>query len=77
MSCSITTGRPSLGAGGPDLDRDDSRDRYRMGALYAYVAPLITAGRAACRPSDRHGRPEAGVAALEDLEMVALLERSR
>ena len=33
-----------VGAGGPDLDRDDLWDRYRMGALYAYVAPLITAG---------------------------------
>ena len=27
-----------------DLDRDDLWDRYRQGALYAYVAALITAG---------------------------------
>jgi hypothetical protein len=31
-------------AGGPDLDRDELWDRYRQGALYAYVAALITAG---------------------------------
>src|SRR6202012_1788555 len=31
-------------AGGPELDREDLWLRYRQGALYAYVAPLITAG---------------------------------
>ena len=36
--------RALAGVGGPELDRDDLWDRYRQGALYAYVAPLITAG---------------------------------
>ncbi len=31
-------------SGGPCLDRDELWDRYRQGALYAYVAALITAG---------------------------------
>jgi len=31
-------------AGGPELDPDDLWLRYRQGSLYAYVAPLITAG---------------------------------
>jgi len=31
-------------SGGPELDADELWLRYRQGALYAYVAPLITAG---------------------------------
>ncbi len=36
--------RALAAAGGPDLDRDELWERYRQGALYAYVAALITAG---------------------------------
>ncbi|MDT5330760.1 MAG: hypothetical protein QOF31_2057, partial [Mycobacterium sp.] len=36
--------RALASAGGPDLDGDELWDRYRQGALYAYVAALITAG---------------------------------
>ena len=64
-------------AGGPELDRDELWDRYRMGALYPYVAALITAGMGGMQAENialqglRHG-----VAALEDLDTVALLEKS-
>ena len=34
--------RALAGAGGPELDRDELWDRYRQGALYPYVATLIT-----------------------------------
>ncbi len=65
------------GAGGPDLDRDDLWDRYRMGALYAYVAPLITAGMGGMQAEGiaMEGLKR-GVAGLEDLDTVALLEKS-
>ena len=64
-------------AGGPDLDRDELWDRYRMGALYAYVAPLITAGMGGMQAEGiaMEGLKR-GVAALEDLDTVALLEKS-
>ncbi len=64
-------------AGGPDLDREDLWLRYRQGALYAYVAPLITAGMGGMQVEDiameglRHG-----AAALDDLETVAALKGS-
>ena len=65
------------GAGGPDLDRDDLWDRYRKGALYAYVAALITAGMGGMQAEGiaMEGLKR-GVAALEDLDTVALLEKS-
>jgi hypothetical protein len=64
-------------AGGPDLDRDDLWLRYRQGALYAYVAPLITAGMGGMQVEDiaMEGLRR-GVAALEDLETVAALKGS-
>jgi Phosphotransferase enzyme family len=64
-------------AGGPELDRDDLWDRYRNGALYAYVAPLITAGMGGMQAEGiaMEGLKR-GVAALEDLDTVALLEKS-
>ncbi|SOX54419.1 DUF1679 domain-containing protein [Mycobacterium ahvazicum] len=66
-----------LAAGGPDLDRDDLWLRYRQAALYAYVAPLITAGMGGMQVEDiaMEGLRR-GVAALEDLETVAALKRS-
>ena len=71
------------GAGGPELDRDELWDRYRMGALYAYVAPLITAGMGGMQAEGialeglqerrrrtrgpRHGRPAGEVAVMQEL----------
>ena len=64
-------------AGGPELDRDELWDRYRTGALYAYVAALITAGMGGMQAEGiaMEGLRRA-VAALEDLDTVALLEKS-
>jgi hypothetical protein len=64
-------------AGGPHLDRDDLWLRYRQGALYAYVAPLITAGLGGMQVEDiaMEGLRR-GVAALDDLETVAALNDS-
>lgn len=64
-------------AGGPGLDRDELWLRYRQGALYAYVAPLITAGMGGMQADDiaMEGLRR-GVAALEDLETVAALQAS-
>jgi hypothetical protein len=64
-------------AGGPDLDRDDLWLRFRQGALYGYVAPLITAGIGGMQVEDiaMEGLRR-GVAALDDLETVAALKGS-
>ncbi len=69
--------RALMAAGGPDLDRDDLWLRYRQGALYAYVAPLITAGMGGMQVEDiaLEGLRR-GVAALDDLETVAALKSS-
>jgi hypothetical protein len=69
--------RALAAAGGPQLDRDDLWERYRMAALYAYVAPLITAGMGGMQAeSIALEGVRRGVAALEDLDTVALLEKS-
>jgi hypothetical protein len=64
-------------AGGPDLDRDELWDRYRQGALYAYVAALITAGMGGMQAEEiaLEGLRRS-VAALDDLDTVSLLEKS-
>lgn len=64
-------------AGGPELDRDDLWRRFRQGALYAYVAPLITAGMGGMQLEGiaMEGLRR-GVAALDDLETVAALKSS-
>lgn len=64
-------------AGGPELGRDELWRRYRQGALYAYVAALITAGMGGLQVEDiaLEGLRRA-VAALEDLETVAVLKNS-
>lgn len=69
--------RALLAAGGPELDRDDLWLRFRQGALYAYVAPLITTGMGGMQVEDivMEGLRR-GVAALDDLETVAALKRS-
>lgn len=69
--------RALAAAGGPELDRDDLWLRFRQGALYAYVAPLITAGMGGMQVEDiaMEGLRR-GVAALDDLETVAALQAS-
>jgi Ser/Thr protein kinase RdoA (MazF antagonist) len=69
--------RALAAAGGPDLDRDDLWLRYRQGALYAYVAPLITAGMGGMQAeSIAMEGLRRGVAALDDLETIAALKSS-
>lgn len=69
--------RALVASGGPDLGRDDLWLRFRQGALYAYVAPLITTGMGGMQVEDiaMEGLRR-GVAALDDLETVAALKRS-
>lgn len=69
--------RALVAAGGPELDRDDLWLRFRQGALYAYVAPLITTGMGGMQVEDiaMEGLRR-GVAALDDLETVAALKSS-
>ncbi len=65
------------GSSGPELDRDELWDRYRTGALYAYVAPLITAGMGGMQAEGiAMEGVRRGVAALDDLDTVALLKES-
>ena len=69
--------RVLAGVGGPELDRDELWDRYRQGALYAYVARLITAGMGGMQAADiAMEGVRRGVAALEDLDTVSFLEKS-
>jgi Ser/Thr protein kinase RdoA (MazF antagonist) len=67
--------RALAAAGGPDLDRDDLWLRYRQGAQYGYVAPLITAGMGGMQVEGiaMEGLRR-GVAALDDLETIAALK---
>ncbi|OBI37827.1 phosphotransferase [Mycobacterium colombiense] len=69
--------RALVASGGPDLDRDDLWLRFRQGALYAYVAPLITTGMGGMQVEDiaMEGLRR-GVVALDDLETVAALKSS-
>ena len=70
--------RRALAAGaGPQLDRDGMWLRYRQGALYPYVAALITAGLGGLQVEDiaMEGLRRS-VAALEDLDTVAILQKS-
>lgn len=69
--------RALAAAGGPELDRDDLWLRYRQGALYAYVAALITAGMGGMQVENiaMEGLRR-GVAALEDLETIAAVKNS-
>ncbi len=63
--------------GGPELDRDELWDRYRQGALYPYVAALITAGMGGMQDEDIAMKGvERSLAALQDLDTVALLEKT-
>ena len=64
-------------AGGPELDASELWDRYRQGALYPYVATLITAGMGGMQNEDiaLKGLKRA-LDALDDLDTVTLLEES-
>lgn len=69
--------RALAAAGGPELHRDEFWLRYRQGALYAYVAPLITAGMGGMQVEDIATEGlRRGVAALDDLETIAALQSS-
>lgn len=64
-------------AGGPDLDREELWMRYRCGALYPYAAALITAGVGGMQVEGIALQGlRLAVEALEDLDTVALLEKS-
>jgi Phosphotransferase enzyme family len=69
--------RALAAAGGPELDRDELWLRYRQGALYAYVAPLITAGMGGMQVEDiaMEGLRR-GVDALDDLATIPALKIS-
>lgn len=70
--------RAALAAGGgPELDRDELWERYRQGAMYPYVASLITAGAGGMQGEDiaRKGL-ERSLDALVDLDTVALLDKA-
>ncbi|MCV7330816.1 phosphotransferase [Mycobacterium cookii] len=68
--------RALVAAGGPELDADELWLHYRQGALYAYVAPLITAGMGGMQvESIALEGVRRGVAALGDLETVAALQQ--
>ena len=74
----LDTYRSALAAaGGPQLDGDDLWERYRQAAMYAYVAPLITAGMGGMQTEGiaLEGLRR-GVAALDDLDTVAALKKS-
>ncbi|KWX64282.1 phosphotransferase [Mycobacterium sp. NAZ190054] len=69
--------RALAAAGGPELDRDEFWDRYRQGALYPYVATLITAGMGGMQVDDIALKGlERSLHALEDLDTAALLDKS-
>ncbi|KHO21509.1 phosphotransferase [Mycolicibacterium setense] len=68
--------RALAAAGGPALDRDDLWERYRLGAIYAYAAPVITAGLGGMQDEGiALEGARRGVAALADLETVAILKK--
>lgn len=69
--------RALAAAGGPQLGRDDLWDRYRQGAQYPYIATLIVAGAGGMQSeSIALEGLRRSVAALADLDTVALLEKS-
>ncbi|WP_066896305.1 phosphotransferase [Mycolicibacterium houstonense] len=68
--------RALAAAGGPALDPDELWERYRLGAIYAYAAPVITAGLGGMQDEGiALEGARRGVAALADLETVAILKK--
>jgi hypothetical protein len=69
--------RALAASGGPELDREDLWLRFRQGALYGYVAPLITAGMGGMQAeSIAMEGLRRGVAALDDLDTIEALKGS-
>jgi Ser/Thr protein kinase RdoA (MazF antagonist) len=69
--------RALAAAGGPELDREELWLRYRQAALYAYVAPVITAGMGGMQVEDiAMEGVRRGVAALDDLGTIPALRIS-
>ncbi|ABM13042.1 MULTISPECIES: phosphotransferase [Mycolicibacterium] len=69
--------RALAASGGPELDGDQLWDRYRQGAMYPYVATLITAGMGGMQDDGIALKGlERSLHALDDLDTVALLEKS-
>ena len=69
--------RALAASGGPELDGDQLWDRYRQGAMYPYVATLITAGMGGMQVDGIALKGlERSLHALDDLDTVALLEKS-
>ncbi|PJE07103.1 MAG: phosphotransferase [Mycobacterium sp.] len=69
--------RALAAAGGPQLDGDELWLRYRQAAMYAYVAALITAGMGGMQAENiALAGLQRAVAALEDLETIAMLKNS-
>lgn len=63
-------------AGGPELDREELWTRYRQAAQYAYAAPVITAGMGGMQDDGiALEGARRGVAALDDLDTVAVLRK--
>ncbi|MFN6554881.1 phosphotransferase [Mycolicibacterium septicum] len=68
--------RALAAAGGPTLEHDELWERYRLGAIYAYTAPVITAGLGGMQDEGiALEGARRGVAALADLETVAILKK--
>jgi Phosphotransferase enzyme family len=64
-------------AGGPELDREDLWDRYRLAAVSPFLASLATAGLGGMQSDDiAFMGLQRAVDALSDLETVALLKKS-
>ena len=64
-------------AGGPDIGHDELWERYRIGAQYPFIAPLIVAGAGGMQTEAIAIEGlRRGVAALEDLDTVALVKKS-
>jgi hypothetical protein len=69
--------RALVAAGGPELEHDDLWDRYRQGAQYPFIATLIVAGAGGMQAENIAAEGlRRSVAALDDLDTVALLEKS-
>jgi Phosphotransferase enzyme family len=70
--------RTALAAnGGPELDRDELWDRYRQSAVQPFLASLTTAGLGGMQSDEiAYEGLERAVAAFDDLETVAVLQKS-
>ena len=76
-NCSTCTAARWPGRVVPNSTATNCGDRYRQGALYPYVAALITAGMGGMQVEDIAMKGiRRSVAALEDLDTVALLAKS-